>query len=608
MNIRNWSLLLIGVLPLGAASNSKIAPDLSSKVAAEADVIIQFNGAAPETMDTAIKAKQGKLTAQYTGMKAARYTVPASSLAAIAAMPEVAYISPNRPLSGHVDLATKAVNADLPWRLGFTGKGVGVAVIDSGISTSKDIAMSRVVYSEAFGGLVNQVDGYGHGTHVAGIVGGDGRASRGTFQGLAPGTNLVDLRVLDDQGAGREGAVLAAIERAIQLKDRYNIRIINLSLGRPVFESYRLDPLCRAVEAAWKAGIVVVVAAGNSGRDDPSGAQGYGTIHSPGNDPSVITVGAMKAMDTADRSDDRIASYSSKGPTAIDHFVKPDLVAPGNRVVSTFGNGNTYLSRTFPQNIASGKYIRLSGTSMATAVVSGGVALLLEQDPRLTPDQVKARLMKTAWKNFPGMSFVTDAQTGITYRSVYDIFTVGAGYLDIAAALADGSVVDRPAPSPAAVYDFATRSARLVAANSVVWGSSSHVECYRRVGLVRRMGRQRDLGRQYGVGGLPAFQFQCCLGRFGDLGSIGRSHRKLRNGLRRELSRGNFHASRYVPRARFLAYPGAACLPAGVSRHRIGCGKKGYRPSSVTGAHLRGRCFGSRLRYLGIAGDRRVPH
>src|SRR5208282_1418967 len=124
------------------------------------------------------------------------------------------------------------------------------------------------------------------------------------------------------------------IQTAIQLKATYNIRVINLSLGRPVFESYTVDPLCQAVEAAYKAGIVVVVAAGNDGRDNSEGTNGYATITAPGNDPYVITVGAMKSMGTPTRADDLIATYSSKGPTAIDHIVKPDIVAPGNLQVS----------------------------------------------------------------------------------------------------------------------------------------------------------------------------------------------------------------------------------------------------------------------------------
>src|SRR5262249_37623072 len=140
-----------------------------------------------------------------------------------------------------------------------------------------------------------------------------------SFRGMAPGVNILNLRVLDKNGSGKDSYVIAAIQRAVALKSQYNIRVINLSLGRPVTQSYKTDPLNQAVEAAWKAGIVVVVAAGNDGRDNSHNTQGYATINAPGNDPYVITVGAMKSMGTKSRTDDLMASYSSKGPTAMDH-------------------------------------------------------------------------------------------------------------------------------------------------------------------------------------------------------------------------------------------------------------------------------------------------
>ena len=164
---------------------------------------------------------------------------------------------------------------------------------------------------------------------------------------MAPRARLLDLRVLDRNGNGSDSFVIAAIERAIDLKNAYNIRVINLSLGRNIFESYSLDPVCQSVEAAWKAGIVVVVAAGNGGRNNDYGTQGYATIQAPGNDPNVITVGATKTNGTPGRLDDTVASYSSKGPTLLDHIVKPDLVAPGNRIVSLASPSSTHAGRTY---------------------------------------------------------------------------------------------------------------------------------------------------------------------------------------------------------------------------------------------------------------------
>src|SRR4029077_2430399 len=185
-------------------------------------------------------------------------------------------------------------------------------------------------------------------------------------------------------------------------------RVINLSLGRGIPVSYTQDPLCQAVEAAWQSGIVVVVAAGNYGRLSVNGSNGFGTITAPGNDPFVLTVGAMKSMGTYSRTDDQEASFSSKGPTTYDHVVKPDMVAAGNAVVSLAAAGAT-LETAYPQALVAGSdgnndYCTLSGTSMATPAVSGAVPLMLQQSGSLTPVQVKARLMKTAYKHFPQSS------------------------------------------------------------------------------------------------------------------------------------------------------------------------------------------------------------
>src|SRR5262249_36350131 len=251
-------------------------------------------------------------------------------------------------------------------------------------------------------GNASGLDQFGHGTHVAGLIAGNGASSTGlkysrTFKGIAPQANIVNLRVLDQNGAGSDSAVITAIARAISLKSTYNIRVINLSLGRAAYQSYKLDPLCLAVESAWKSGIVVVVAAGNNGRYQQT--NGYATVTSPGNDPYVITVGAMKPMGTPTRVDDLIASYSSKGPTGIDAVAKPDVVAPGNLLVSLEAPGSTlyngYPANRVPDNFyitggdssPSSSYFTLSGTSMATGVVSGVVADLLQKSSSLTPDQ-----------------------------------------------------------------------------------------------------------------------------------------------------------------------------------------------------------------------------
>jgi len=446
----------------------------------------------------------GKVTTDLSLLNSLAATVPASELKKLSDDDDVAYVAPDRVVAGHLSNTVQAINAPYAWNQGLDGSGIGVAVIDSGIVDKKTSSVkksdlnkvgtgdSRIVYSYSWvnDGL-GTLDGYGHGTHVAGIIGGSGYNSTGTqdsltFKGIAPNVQLINLRVLDSNGMGTDSSVIAAIQTAIQLKSKYNIRVINLSLGRPVYESYTLDPLCQEVEAAYQAGIVVVVAAGNEGRNNSAGTNGYDTINSPANDPYVITVGAMKSMGTPTRADDLIATYSSKGPTAIDHIVKPDLVAPGNLVVSVSENPDTTLATAYPQNVVpmsyymtaapvssmSSSYFILSGTSMAAPAVSGAAALLLQSSPNMTPDQVKARLMKTAYKVFPQYRSYTDPDTGVTYTSQYDVFTVGAGYLDIQAALASTALSAGAAKSPVVQYDPATQSVYFVNDSFAVWGGS----------------------------------------------------------------------------------------------------------------------------------------
>jgi serine protease AprX len=286
---------------------------------------------------------------------------------------------------------------------------------------------------------------------------------------------------------GTDSAIIAAIERAIALKATYNIRVINLSLGRPVFESYTKDPLCLAAEKAWLAGIVVVASAGNEGRNNALGTNGYATVNSPGNHPLVITVGAMNGKSTDTRADDVMTSYSSKGPTLVDQVVKPDLVAPGNRIVSLMAPGSAMGSLSITQKVPyayyqnttskaySTDYYMLSGTSMAAPMVSGAAALLIQKDPTLTPNDVKARLMKTASKTFPSMTVVADPATGESFTIAYDMFTVGAGYVDVWAALNDSSRVPAgaTAASPTAVRDANTGRVGVVNSTSAVWGDTA---------------------------------------------------------------------------------------------------------------------------------------
>ena len=279
-----------------------------------------------------------------------------------------------------------------------TGSGIGVAVLDSGISPHS--ALPHVVASVNFvTGAADALDEFGHGTHVAGIIG--GRATNVTnlyAGGIAPDANIINVRVLGADGTGSTSDVIAGMEWAIANRVRYNIRVVNLSLGHPVTEPCATDPLCEEVEKATSLGMVVVAAAGNAGKT-ADGQTVLGGIASPGNSPFAITVGALNTWETTGRSDDSVTTYSSRGPTRYDLAVKPDLVAPGNKIVSLEAAGS-YLSANYSwMHVAGGgtnAYARMSGTSMSTPMVSGAVALLLQGNPTLVPAQVKLALQSGA--------------------------------------------------------------------------------------------------------------------------------------------------------------------------------------------------------------------
>jgi len=307
---------------------------------------------------------------------------------------------------------------------GYVGSGVTVAIVDSGIAAhtaldTRVIAHVNLVSTEP----TVSGDPFGHGTHLAGIIGGNRTAATYVTNayagGSAPAVKFVDVRVLASNGSGLTSDVIAGIDWVTANRRTYNIRVVNLSLGHVVTEPSAIDPLCQAVQRAVNAGITVVVSAGNYGLTS-TGKPVLGGITSPGNSPVALTVGATDTHGTIDVSDDTVAPYSSKGPTRYDLAVKPDVVAPGTSITSLEAQ-SSYLSRTYPQwhvaGSAKNAYMRLSGTSMSTAVVTGGVALLLNAEPSLTPEQVKismqmgARFMPNAGLIAAGMGSVNFAQS-----------------------------------------------------------------------------------------------------------------------------------------------------------------------------------------------------
>ncbi|HZP47627.1 MAG TPA: S8 family peptidase [Vicinamibacterales bacterium] len=350
--------------------------------------------------------------------------------------------------------------------------GIGVAIIDSGIAPSDDFGLRiTAFYDFTKGGIPTRpYDDYGHGTHIAGLIGSNGRLSGSAYMGIAPDVRLVGLKVLDGKGAGRTSDVIKALEYVVANHSRLNVQIVNLSLGHPIYAPAADDPLVQAVEQATAAGLVVVTAAGNAGQSEKGHGSGYTGITSPGNAPSAITVGAVMTQNTATRADDVVAPYSSRGPTWYDAFAKPDVVAPGHQLFSD-SSTSSYLYKNLGSSRAKngGPFLALSGTSMAAGVTTGVVALVLQahaqHGPRdwrpMTPNLVKAVLEYSA---IP----VANA----------DYLTQGAGEINAAGAIELARAIDTDAPlgswwltrgvTPASTIGGATYAW----GERVVWGGS----------------------------------------------------------------------------------------------------------------------------------------
>ncbi len=322
---------------------------------------------------------------------------------------------PSLPSTDYPDV----VGADVVWSQGVIGSGVTVAVLDTGLGNIDALTKkasgpgNRIVgWKDFIENKPGPLDPNGHGTHVAGIIANTQKGNDGEWNGVAPGVNLVGVRVLDEDGVGTYESVISGLQWVFLKKSQYNIRIVNLSLVAPVQSAYWADPLNQAVTAIWASGITVIVAAGNSGPNPLS-------ITVPGNNPYVVTVGAFTDNFTPNNwDDDYITPFSGAGPT-LDGFAKPDLVAPGAHMVSVVPD-HSLLVDQYPANKLSDKYFKLAGTSQATAVVSGVAALILSRNPGLTPNEVKMRLTASAlpWVNVT----TTDA--------VYSMWQQGAGVVN----------------------------------------------------------------------------------------------------------------------------------------------------------------------------------
>src|ERR1700752_1379681 len=432
-----------------APPKRKVSKDIIQKIAEGKGgdfvrVIIQPVSLSDQSIDTTIEYSGGSNIRKFWNFAVRVATLPANAAANLASRSDIAYVSLNRDVRpmGHLTRTTGAAQirySNTQSSSGpIDGTGIGIAILDSGIDVHHTSFLDksnnlRVVYSEDFTGEGRTDDPYGHGTHVASLAAGNGRISNGEFTGMAPNANLINLRVLNSDGVGTTAWVLRALDWVASNRSAYNIRVVNMSLGMPAIDSYLNDPICRAARRLVDAGVVVFAAAGNNGKNS-QGKKVYGHIHSPGNEPSVITVGASNPFGTDERSDDAVASFSSRGPTRsfttddegvkhYDNLVKPDLIAPGNKLIDAEADGNLLVTQnpSLDAGVSGSenrKMMYLSGTLMATPVAAGTAALMLQANPSLTPNLVKALLMYTA-QPIAG----------------YNMFEQGAGQLNIAGAV-----------------------------------------------------------------------------------------------------------------------------------------------------------------------------
>ncbi len=434
--------LLAGALPARAGQHPDGKLDAPLRARAHAGgssrVIIETSDIrGTEILIRSVKGKPGRRLGLVQGQAA---EVPNASLESLARHAGVSAIRLDRPVRGTIERTSATVGAK--WvreNLDLDGSGVGVAIIDSGVTTwHDDLGSDRVVH---FADFVNYqatpYDDYGHGSHVAGIIAGSGYDSNGARRGIAPGANLVVLKVLDGDGFGYISNVIAALDYVVEHRAQFNIRVINLSVAAGVYESYKTDPLALAAKRAVEAGVVVVTAAGNLGRNGQGQVQ-YGGITAPGNAPWVLTVGASSHNGTITRADDTMAAFSSRGPSYIDYTAKPDLVAPGVGIES-LADASSLLFAAHPNarlwgtvDTATQPYLSLTGTSMSAPVVTGTVALMFQANPSLTPNLAKAILQYTA-----------------EHKSRYNDLTQGAGFLNARGAVQVAKAFVASGTSPA---------------------------------------------------------------------------------------------------------------------------------------------------------------
>jgi serine protease AprX len=398
-------LTLTAVAPAGAttdggawtrSSGGSLDPGLSLVGDAVERVVVSGVAGGAHAVRRAVEAVGGSVSRDLPIVDGVSAEVPADRLAELAGRPGVGAVTADRRAqfttlsydegtsASSFARSTQAVSA---WTAGNTGRGIGVAVIDTGVSQMADFE-GRLVQGPDLSGEGTFVDTYGHGTVMAGAIAGSGVDSAtnraGAYTGVAPGAHIVSVKTAGRNGATDVSTLLQAMHWVSAYKDQFNIRVLNLSWGVPSTQDPAVDPLNFAVQRLWKQGIVVVVAAGNSGPNP-------GTITKPADDPLVLTVGAYDDKGDTNLSNDATVAWSAQGPTA-QGLAKPDLVAPGRSLIVSRSFGSAVEAEN-SKALVSPSYIRGSGTSQAAAVTSGLAALVLAARPSLTPDQVKKVLV-----------------------------------------------------------------------------------------------------------------------------------------------------------------------------------------------------------------------
>ena len=390
-------------------------------------VIVQKDRPERDARDIASSAG-AKLNEEFRLVKSVVLELPQKDVLKLARNPHVRYVSPDgrvkhRTVDGSQLTTTypSGVTATNVWNAGgsvsATGNGVTVAVLDTGLNAANpDFSPGKALAVNVNTTSTITTDGYGHGTHVAGIIASNSQT--GQYLGVAPNATILSVKISDDSGVAQESDMLRGLQWVYDNRATYNIKVVNISSAVGTAESYKTSPIDAAVEQLWLNGITVVVASGNTGSAPDA------VSYAPANDPFVITVGCVDDNLTATSyTDDSLCTFSSRGITQ-DGYAKPEVVAPGRHIVSSLSSPSSILAQELPDHVSSdGLHIRLSGTSMAAPVVAGAVALLLERVPSLTPNVIKG-LLQTTSRNYPGQadsageidafSAVTNAATGIS--------------------------------------------------------------------------------------------------------------------------------------------------------------------------------------------------